>query len=560
LKGRQPLQLGAVSACPTSKARHRSEHLADKVIPAKKAKARLQPVTREIPSNGIPITAAGPALLMKAHNKVISNSRKLHALGGSWPLKRADGKSAPANELQVEENPNTTANASTEMIEDYTVIIEDESTFAANHLEHEGITSFSRKQAQAQTPTSSSSVRRSNRLHARSTSFSASPVQNLQPAARRYASPAVGFNTSLQNASSPRDPLANNFFGQGPVSSSLDALEAFKRPSSVTMDTPDLPRSTNLPDLPDHDLLPDMTIPADNVQSNSTGSVSRIRTRSLFAPASAGRSRTIPDISITLATGSVGVPLSNDHTASPDAMSLVASEADEDTPREPIITLATFLSLAFDQHGVQKTRRYDQTTLPSRSIPKFRTLSRPIPATQIHLALVSVSRLHDSAEHGIGYLSPGRRGCWALSLTEGSANPLCSPGVVLGMSQDVIAPRNDFQPIVWTLARLQLLVTRIHDIAKLGKFGVVSIFPAVESSGSDCVKIGCQASMALTLRTVLCELACPLDSDGRESNISHATSSARTTNCKMGEKWLSSQEGIRLVWWDERERKPILVA
>lgn len=138
-----------------------------------------------------------------------------------------------------------------------------------------------------------------------------------------------------------------------------------------------------------------------------------------------------------------------------------------------------------------------------------------------------------------------------------------SIGVTLGLAKepsDIVAHSSG--TIFWTLPRVRCLLTRLQDIASLGRFGVVTICTNALSSddGRISLAVSCQSSMALMLRTIFDEIACPLDGNGNEMALNADATKEIASEKRLGERWLDSRTGVSLTWWDEIERLPILAA
>ena len=94
-------------------------------------------------------------------------------------------------------------------------------------------------------------------------------------------------------------------------------------------------------------------------------------------------------------------------------------------------------------------------------------------------------------------------------------------------------------------------------MASTRKWGMLDIFPIVTSSEAMNIHITCPAHLALRLRTVLSEMACKLDEEGDEID---EPAGIELREEQIGKMWLGVEAGVRLVWWDEMERVPVLLA
>ena len=257
----------------------------------------------------------------------------------------------------------------------------------------------------------------------------------------------------------------------------------------------------------------------------------------------------------------------------------------------PVVSLDAFLTLAFMKaietlnekgepleiavsagttQAVQKSssmedfgKLYMARPVLPKTIP-FRTFALLLPTSPIKDFYVPREALSAGGIFGNGYLGPGRRGCWMLPL-QGNAKETdkASPAVLLGLTGEMPEPVGTGS-IIWTLARLCVLIQQIRKMGELGKWGVLDIHPAPAPSSSESaclpyfIKISCQASMALMLRSVLSDFACKLDEQGDEMNCLAEDVDRREGI--SGVRWLDENAGIRLHWWDEYERRVILVA
>lgn len=254
-----------------------------------------------------------------------------------------------------------------------------------------------------------------------------------------------------------------------------------------------------------------------------------------------------------------GQAVTDDNDGSP----VVAGQPQIGTLAKEVV-MVQFLTLALGIDAAASSPQYNSRhLLPSRCIPAFRTLSKPIPASPISESIVADASLHDGGVFGSGYLGRGRRGFWHIPLdTKQPLHPRASGGVVLGLSRTL--PTIDLSivhppVVVWTLQRVRYLLARVRDLARLGKFGVVTIATSGDG-GARGIQVSCQASMALMLRTVFGELRCPVDADGNEVCDVSQDSGDGASHSQQGSNWLSAENGVRLVWWDEIERRPVLIS
>lgn len=235
------------------------------------------------------------------------------------------------------------------------------------------------------------------------------------------------------------------------------------------------------------------------------------------------------------------------------------------------LSLACFLDLAIPR----------ELSRPQSVPPSFRRLSKPVaPADPVKTfaSLASGESLTNA------YLAPDRRGWWALPLefshsvtAIGDAEDVRpSQGCVLGLdgrleslgTHERELPPSAGRTIIWTVPRLRLLFRQIHALLRTRKWGYMDVYVSRSSpqahqhlrtgdSGAH-VRVACQASLALMLRTILGEMACKLDAAGDELEEPAFAGMPLET---VGEMWLGREAaGVQLVWWDERERKPVLLA
>ena len=235
------------------------------------------------------------------------------------------------------------------------------------------------------------------------------------------------------------------------------------------------------------------------------------------------------------------------------------------------LSLACFLDLAVPR----------ELSRPQPVPPSFRRLSKPVAPAD---PLKTFASLASGQCLTNGYLAPDRRGWWALPLEIShsdmaaghAADVRPSQGCVLGLdggldslgAYERALPPSAGRTIIWTIPRLRLLFRQIHALIRTRKWGYVDVYLSRRSpqahqhlsAGHSCahVRIACQASLALMLRTILGEMACKLDAAGDETEEPAFAGMPPET---VGEMWLGRETaGVQLVWWDERERRPILLA
>jgi len=248
------------------------------------------------------------------------------------------------------------------------------------------------------------------------------------------------------------------------------------------------------------------------------------------------------------------------------------------------ISTASFLRLVFDPPSEQRPSKRlkaaeGRSDLSRPSIPKyipFRTLSSPIPLAPILHTYVDSKDLYTGGIFGSGYLGPGRRGCWILPLTpfespllgEGKNHP--SQGIVLGLDDNGDAAglydsdARGYQ-IVWTYTRLRVFLKHLRKMAQSSRWGFMDFFPAplpfsITSHDSPyCIQISIASSMALMLRSALSEFTCRLHARTKEELEEFADDKDADAG-NAGTKWLDGKEDVKLVWWDEIDRREILLA
>ena len=252
-----------------------------------------------------------------------------------------------------------------------------------------------------------------------------------------------------------------------------------------------------------------------------------------------------------------------------------AEQAEVDRPKSPTLSNPNISGMSAKQGLLQNIGMIYHLERPV--IPKhipFQTFTLNIPSSQIRHLYVSEEALYAGGLFGKGYLGPGRRGFWTLPLSKaGNTKETEQAGtsIVLGLSDDI--PRSVKEgTIIWTLARLRVLIRQIRKMSQLSKWGMLDVFaaPCLRTqedrenqdptwSQSYCIKITCQASMSLMLRSVISEFACKLNEQGDECD--DFAEEVDRINRRAGTKWLSTDKpGINLTWWDEIERREVLVA
>lgn len=216
--------------------------------------------------------------------------------------------------------------------------------------------------------------------------------------------------------------------------------------------------------------------------------------------------------------------------------------------------------------------------IPS-NIP-FRRLNAPIPPCAIAHVYVTPVSLEQGGLFGEGYLGAGRRGFWALPLSvparsaeTNDARP--SSGVVSGASpidikDSEVHHNTHAQDIIWTVERVKLLHKQIKQIADLGKLGFLDVYVATDGKrrfDHAEIRVASASTSALPVRTLLGEWACKLvkfQSQGAQGislqELDELASQDDAKNGMEGPRWLSAASGIRLVWWDEMDRRRILLA
>lgn len=542
VKGRQPLRLQATtSAIPRQGQDRHSAAL-------KKSKLTLRPITRKIPANGIPLETRVP--LHKAMDRVFSHARTLQGFGGSWPLKGREDVVGHITEGEM-------GGDTTEIIEDYTIQL--------------GASSSSPVRPALQGVEAINLAR-----HTRTTLVHSKTTNNIA------ASSALAIDglDSVHCMRPEEDYQLDNGVGLVQSPSLLDAMPFFQSHAALnpatTLDAPARAndscaaplRSTNLLEPPSPPNVADDTasLPLPILQLNEIekdGGDSSL----LSPPCAQTRvyQREVPEISVTLPTS----PTGSSHPARASMPAPLPTAKTKDTPTATTtipseqegnaITIDEFLSLAFGPHNGPSTGGYLRHMLPSRCVPRFRTLSSAIPSRPIAQVFVADETLHGGGIFRGGYLGPGRRGFWDLPLTikqPPSQLHKASQGIILGLKNCSVEVDLRPSPIVWTLQRLRYFLARLQALARLGKFGVLTV-STTGLGGAESIQVSCQASMALMMRTVFNELACPLDKEGNEvCEPSEGTNFPGRS--RLGDKWLSAKAGIRLAWWDEIERCPVL--
>lgn len=541
LRGRQPLRLQAVTSAVAAEPTKYSK------LPLQgKPKPALRPITRKIPVKGIPAEKAVP--VHKSLGSVISHARRLQSLGGSWPLKRQRvGVSDVTDEDAAEVLPEEV----TEIIEDYTIQAQDISSASTTNKGEDNDTLSPVPQDTFVLPAALAQLE---------------PVQDPATMLMKDVPPDIAAGPTHDSPHVPTSagralplfvsPTPPEYVPEGGVSIAYKAAEA--HPVSVA----DVLQSTNLQRPPS----PPTPLSKPRQRSPSQMEVDpglRENPDASYAN-NADVSYPIPDISVTLATS----PLRTQSQGT-QRLAAVGSVKQQGHLRSKksntsSIPLSTFLSLAFDSGGDQFDRAYFRQILPTRCIPKFRTLSKPISPSPIRALFVPEERLHRGGMFGDGYLGPGRRGFWELPL-QGKciSEHATSRGVILGLAEEPsVTAAHSSGTVFWTLPRLRCLLGRLQDIASLGRFGVVTICTTAMPSDDARIslEISCQSSMARMLRTFLDEIACPLDGDEDEVALDADTAKEVAVEKRLGERWLDSRSGVSLVWWDEIERLPILAA
>lgn len=539
VKGRQPLAFHNTTSVHPEVRRDTGVTTAA----SKKGKNALRPITRKIPANGIPLPAEGRVPLHQALGKVISNARRLQGFGGSWPLK---GKEIRLDRPDEDEYPEET----TEIIEDYTIQPDASSSSPAPEVQEPDETVNS-----TPGPTRLPDVAYDTVGNADPNSWG-EPAPSL-PRLQNETSHEAGISIAQELNHVDQSTAYFQEFTTGGNSHTPDRLGDPSRGP---------PRSTDLP------------APSSSPSSTAGG---RILPRTLFpgedvyapgivafpTPPSAQQrihQSDIPEISVTLPTGSAWSPEHGstvERSVGQDAdVDSVSSKTPTKKSQSNVVAVDMFLCLAFGDQNVSSEGRYYKHVLPSRCIPRFRALSKPIPESPIAKVLVSQNSLSEGGLFENGYLGPGRRGFWEIPLIGPSLSlENCSQGIILGLATSVPYISTRTGMVVWTLQRLRYLLDRMQDLAKLGKFGVVTISTAGDR-GSHSLEVNCQSSMALMMRTVFSELACFVDADGNETCEAASAARNQGDHGTYGYKWLSADSGIGLVWWDEIERTPVLIA
>ena len=260
-------------------------------------------------------------------------------------------------------------------------------------------------------------------------------------------------------------------------------------------------------------------------------------------------SRRAPNITLTTATSPPRAIGTSDIASSP--MAIVQAQT-RPTPSGQTITVATFLKLVIPPKLARPP--------PPPNLP-FRRMSKPLEPAPILHTFVPQADLEHGGPNNDGYLGVGRRGWWTLPLltrnTVSKSDSAPSTGIILGLEDSSHSPI--VGTITWTLPRLALLFKQIAAMSATRKWGMLDIFPSPVPNdlGHVHIRIVCPASLALQLRTVLSEMACRLDLDGHEMDLPPGADVEEGTYGKM---WLSPQTGVKLAWWDEMERIPVLLA
>jgi hypothetical protein len=248
------------------------------------------------------------------------------------------------------------------------------------------------------------------------------------------------------------------------------------------------------------------------------------------------------------------------------------------------ISMASFLRLVFEPPSEQRpTKRLKaaegRSDLSRPSIPKyipFRTLSSSVPLAPILHTYVDSKDLYTGGIFGSGYLGLGRRGHWILPLTAFQNSLLsegkdrASQGTVLGLddSSDAVGSHNSDargRQIVWTYTRLRVFSDHLRKMAQSSRWGFMDFFPAplpfsTTSHGAPyCIKISIASSMALMLRSALSEFSCRLHARTKEE-LEVLADDRDADAGNAGTKWLDGKQGVKLTWWDEIDRREILLA
>ena len=257
----------------------------------------------------------------------------------------------------------------------------------------------------------------------------------------------------------------------------------------------------------------------------------------------------VPNISVTTATSPPRPTATPSIASSPMAIDAAPLAAIQSVPPSSAekVSIASFLRLAMPEKLARP---------PPPPILPFRSLSRPITPARVFQAYVSDSELDEGGLNDAGYLSAGRRGWWVLPLAAPSSMQPTSAGVILGLGND-LPSSIPVGTVIWTLPRLRLLFKQVAAMASTRKWGMLDIFPIVTSSEAMNIHITCPAHLALRLRTVLSEMACKLDEEGDEID---EPAGIELREEQIGKMWLGVEAGVRLVWWDEMERVPVLLA
>lgn len=552
IRGRQPLRLQATTSVMPQ---HVAKTGSTVSLAVKKGKTALRPITRKIPAKGIPLANPKPPT-HKALDKVFSHARRLQAFGGSWPLR---GKEAASEKIAEGAEVGDT----TEIIEDYTIQV-DASSSPPVHLGQQGAEAITSFQHFSRTSIPSRTM---DQLRTDSGNVLEQP--NLTPF----------LNMNIENENSPQQGLqdttgvpaaeATVFFQHD---ATLQPLDLSGLPSGPHAPSSGPPRSTNLPIPPSPPTPQGNAFPLLRAATRNGEAHSALGESTLLSPPCAQTrvyQRNVPEISVTLPTSPTGSshPVRPIFSGSPINNGQTEISVNN-TPaalgqKQKNVSIILFLSMAFGFRDVSLiSGQHVRHILPSRCLPRFCILSKPIIPSPVAEALVSDGSFFEGGIFGGGYLGAGRRGFWMLPLTgKQTSSQNYSVGLVLGLRETFPEAKLEVRPspVVWTLQRLRYLLARVQDLARLGKFGVVTISTAgVE--GAESIEISCQSSMALMMRTILSELACPLDKDGYEVSEVLEGNDIGSDHSMGGSKWLNVESGVRLLWWDEIDRHPILVA
>lgn len=308
-------------------------------------------------------------------------------------------------------------------------------------------------------------------------------------------------------------------------------------------------RSTNLPH------APDTTITPGGIFNDDTSSAAVFK---LPAAPPAAQPRDLrgevsaPEITFTTPTSPPDSANNQGVTRSKDVNRREISNRAEQ--ENNLVPMATFFSIALHP----ETRRP-----PAFADLPIKRLSRAVKESFIRHTFVQEFELHEGGLFGDGYLGSSRRGWWALSLErvrQAEAGERPSGGHILGRTEGEGVPDLPAGTIIWTIQRLRVLFKQIHSMVSARRLGYLDIYTSLDTQqeSKHHVRIACRSNLALTLRTLLGEVACELDNEGHETE-EQANSS--TPLERVGSRFLSNTEsGVKLVWFDEMERKAILLA